>query len=189
MTNQSDSRPTVFVDLDETLAVILLLQALKQKAKEGWGKYSFIPPAGSAAESVPFAALVRPSARAFLAALKEHYDVSVMTSGNSIFQSFVLEQLGLRDLIDGVWGGDNVCEMVLPDRWVLVDNLEPYLPASQRKLEGMTRSTKIAMGEELWQELLARHYIQCAGWSGRQDDEPLTGLMAIVHDKLLRPLV
>lgn len=193
-------RPTIFVDVDETLVKTKVLYFETDEAPEGSVALSVSNPR-KPGEIVRAATLARPSARAFLQAARELGELAVLTSGHSVFQAAVLESLGLLEFVGTVWGSDNIpgqgysrCLETVPASWVLVDDLDVFVSGVETKMSWLghnscrlkerTASTDLRDCGPRWNALMERHYIQCKGWFGGADNSPLTDLVPLVARKL-----
>lgn len=165
--------PTVFVDCDETL--------VSTKASLWWRK----PTHGRRVrfKGHTFDSLPRPSAHKFLTELRERYQLCLLSAGRSDFQAQVLEMHGLHDLLHDIRGYDNATDIVVPKRWVLVDNLPPYSQFLVGKFAWLGVQADPLKSAE-WDDLLKRHYLQCHAYLGVEDPVPLTSLVDTIHERL-----
>lgn len=125
----------------------------------------------------------RPSARTFLEELNLTYDVAVLTLGNSHFQEKVLGKLGLLNLVDAIYGPDNCESVPKMDRFVLIDDMEPFSVGITYKLRWLGHHK--AGNLHNWPLLLHRHIVQCHPFGGGLDDgQPLTNLLEAVHERM-----
>ncbi len=165
--------PTVFVDCDETL--------VSTKAAFWWRR----PKHGRRVQfkGHTFDSLPRPSAHKFLSEMKERYQVCLLSAGRSDFQAQVLQMHGLHDLLHDIRGYDNAHSIVIPKRWVLVDNLPPYSQFLVGKFAWLGVEADPLQAAE-WDALLNRHYLQCHAYLGVGDPVPLTSLVDTIHERL-----
>lgn len=165
--------PTVFVDCDETL--VSTKAAFWWRTPKHGRRVQF---KGHTFDSMP-----RPSAHKFLSELKEQYQVCLLSAGRSDFQAQVLETHGLHDLLHDIRGYDNAHSIVIPKRWVLVDNLPPYSQFLVGKFAWLGVQADPLQAAE-WDALLKRHYLQCQAYLGVGDPTPLTTLVETIHERL-----
>lgn len=124
--------------------------------------------------------LARPSAKPFLRALAEHYDVKILTHGYSIFQARVLKELKLLEFVSGIYGSDNFENLSKPEQFVLIDDMPRQSILITYKMDWLGRN-KFKMSEIDYNAALDRHHIQCAAYDGTADAYPLTNLLPIIH--------
>jgi len=169
------SSKTVFVDCNDT--VISVRYAKRgEEAPEGFRAFE--------RDGQWYHVKARPSAEAFLKALAdEECDIVILTGGHSRMQHIILNFGRLGRLYDDLIGADNRDAVQLPEKWVLVDDLQGGTTSFEEKLS-MLGISKKSLGEAKYKELVERHCIQCAPYKTGEDNEPLTGLLDSVRGKL-----
>lgn len=169
------SSKTVFVDCNDT--VISVRYANRgEEAPEGFRAFE--------RDGQWYHVKARPSAETFLRALAdEECDIVILTGGHSRMQHIILNFGRLGRLYDDLIGADNRDAVVLPEKWVLVDDLQGGTSSFEEKLS-MLGINKKALAEAKYQQLVERHCIRCAPYKAGEDNEPLTGLLDSVRAKL-----
>ncbi len=169
------SPKTVFVDCNDT--VISVRYANRgEEAPEGFRAFE--------RDGQWYHVKARPSAAAFLEALAaEECDIVILTGGHSRMQHLILNFGGLRRQYDDLIGADNRDAIEVPEKWVLVDDLQGGTTSFEEKLS-MLGISKKSLGEAKYKALVERHCIQCAPYKTGEDSEPLTGLLDTVRAKL-----
>lgn len=163
--------PTVFVDLDLTLVHTRQLKLLaKCRTEENHFWYG----------RRRFAATSRPGAQEFLSTLSEHYDVHILTYGNSKFQRRVLKEVGLLHCISQIYGVDNWHVLDKPDRFVLIDDMPRNSILIRHKMDWLGKN-KYLMSERDFEEVLDKHHIQCSAFDGSAAVESLSELLPRIH--------
>lgn len=169
------SSKTVFVDCNDT--VISVRYANRgEEAPEGFRAFE--------RDGQWYHVKARPSAESFLRALAdEECDIVILTGGHSRMQHIILNFGRLGRLYDDLIGADNRDAVALPEKWVLVDDLQDGTSSFEEKLS-MLGISKKALAEAKYKQLVERHCIQCAPYKAGEDNEPLTGLLDSVRAKL-----
>jgi len=169
------SSKTVFVDCNDT--VIAVRHANRgEEAPEGFRAFE--------RDGQWYHVKARPSAAAFLSALAdEGCDIVILTGGHSRMQHIILSFGRLADHYDDLVGSDNRGAVELPERWVLVDDLQGGTTSFEEKLS-MLGISKKTLGEAKYRQIVERHCIQCAPYKMGEDTEPLTGLTETVLARL-----
>ncbi len=127
----------------------------------------------------------RPSSREFLETLRKTYRVEVLSLGHSVFQTKVLTELGLIDLVEKIWGPDNVHEIPKPERFVLVDDMAGESLGIAYKMNWLGRKRSLVNLED-WTGLLSHHFIQCRPFTGGlQDENPLVDFLPAIASMLV----
>lgn len=166
---------TVFVDCNDTVISVRYANP-GDEAPEGFRAFE--------RDGQWYHVKARPSAEAFLRALAaEDCDIVILTGGHSRMQHIILNFGRLGRLYDDLIGADNRAAVALPEKWVLVDDLQGGASSFEEKLSmlGISRKT---LGEAKYKELVERHCIQCTPYKTGEDSEPLTGLLDSVRAKL-----
>lgn len=169
------SSKTVFVDCNDT--VISVRYANRgEEAPEGFRAFE--------RDGQWYHVKARPSAESFLRALAdEECDIVILTGGHSRMQHIILNFGRLGRLYDDLIGADNRDAVALPEKWVLVDDLQGGTSSFEEKLS-MLGISKKALADAKYKQLVERHCIQCAPYKAGEDNEPLTGLLDSVRAKL-----
>jgi hypothetical protein len=124
----------------------------------------------------------RPSAREFLEQLSKKYTVEVLSLGHSVFQTRVLTELGLVDLIEKIWGPDNCHEISRPDEFVLIDDMSGESIGIAYKMTWLGRKRNLIDITD-WSKMLNHHFIQCQPFTGGpQDEQPLIDFLPIIDN-------
>lgn len=163
----------LFVDCDETIQRTKLLDPNHPVVPDGMKPGNFM--------GKPYGTVARPSARSFLEAWASiSLPVYVVTRGNPKFQEQTMGENGLLDLVAGVYSSCNIDELVLPDRWLLVDDIPLACHGSMGKLNWLGLDTSDYPNGDPKDEvesLFGQYYIQCQAfrpdWNA-YDTEPLT---------------
>lgn len=126
----------------------------------------------------------RPSAREFLSELRKNYRVEILSLGHSVFQTRVLTELGLIDLVDKIWGPDNCQQIPRPERFVLIDDMEAESIGIAYKMNWLGRKRSLVTIED-WTPTMVQHFIQCHPFNGGLEDQrPLTDFLPVIQDLL-----
>ena len=126
----------------------------------------------------------RPSAHAFLAALKSTYSVSILTLGHSKFQAKVLKEPGLLSYVESIYGPDNWQELTKPDGFVLIDDMSADSIGIAYKMRWLGRQRSLE-NLDAWDSMVNFHLIQCAPFmGGKTDQTPLTEHLDDVHERM-----
>ncbi len=169
------SSKTVFVDCNDTVIAVRYANR-GEEAPEGFRAFE--------RDGQWYHVKARPSAAAFLSALAdEECDIVILTGGHSRMQHLILNFGKLGRLYDDLIGADHRDPVALPEKWVLVDDLQGGSSSFEEKLS-MLGISKKTLGEAKYKALVERHCIQCAAFKGGEDSEPLTGLLDSVKAKL-----
>lgn len=169
------SKKTVFVDCNDTLIAVRHANR-GEEAPEGFRAVE--------RDGQWYHFQARASAAPFLTALAgEDCDIVVLTGGSSRIQGLLLNFAKLGRLYDDIIGYDHRDAVALPEKWVLVDDLQGGSVCFEEKLS-MLGIRKKDLGDAKYKELVERHCIQCAAFKGGDDKEPLTGLQDAVKAKL-----
>lgn len=124
----------------------------------------------------------RPSARQFLEELSKKYRVEVLSLGHSEFQTRVLTELGLLDLVEKVWGPDNVHKISRPEQFVLIDDMAGESLGIAYKMTWLGRKRSLVNITD-WSQILSRHFIQCHAFTGGiEDTQALTTFLPVIDD-------
>lgn len=183
----------VLVDIDESLARTKQFYFPHEKCPPGFTEFTIML-GDKPKKRVRAGTIIRPSSREFLTRLNAKYAVDAFSSGGRDFQSRVLELLGLRELIDTVWGFEHWDELSKnrPERWVLVDDLTTWCSGFESKFgvmgyramdlkcdwqQKVRRDDGSVWEGERWEALTQRHFVQCQQFDGGADPEPLTVLL------------
>lgn len=168
---------TVFVDLDLTLVNTRKMAWWGSKArpteKQFW--YDFRR----------FGTMARPGAIEFLRTLTAHYEVHILTYGNSRFQSRVLKEVGLLDCVPSVYGVDNWDTLTKPEHFVLIDDMPRNSLLIRYKMDWLGKN-RFRMTESEYEAVLDKHHIQCVAFDGTVEAESLVGLVPTIH-RYLKP--
>ncbi len=162
---------TVFVDLDATLVCtrqLKLFEGAHAPEKHFW--YGFHR----------FGTSARPGAHDFLSSLREHYEIHILTYGNSKFQKRVLKELNLLKHIGEVYGVDNWDTLAKPERFVLIDDMPRDSILIRHKMDWLGKN-KFRMTEKEFESILDRHHIQCAAFEGNDTAPSLSDLLPTIH--------
>ncbi|CAN5470753.1 hypothetical protein BH11CYA1_BH11CYA1_20270 [soil metagenome] len=166
----------VFVDCDRTLVNTEIYPLLSKAVFDNRPKFFF--------RWNTVLTEARPSAKSFLQELGSKYEVAMLTLGHSKFQTKVLKELGLADLVGDIYGPDN-CDLVpKTNGFVLVDDMEPHSLAIAYKMRWLGHQKGLE-NLRAWPEKLALHIVQCHPFmGGKEDSEPLTDLLPSVHERM-----
>lgn len=165
-------KPTIWVDLDETLLWC-------RSPVEGSVYFRYEDD-----EEDSYAKL-RPSAIEFLEALKDKYDLKVMTQSGLDFKYVVLEKLGIKHYFSDFYGATKVEKTswgslditwknveALPEKWLLIDN---YSDRDGRLLDKLNMLGVGGLQEGV--------NFLCGGtYQGEEDEPPLTSLISKIED-------
>ena len=167
----------VFVDCDRTLVNTDLAFLLSPSLFDRRPKF-FLPGKVVMTEA-------RPSAEAFLQALKEHkFDVSILTLGHSRFQSKVLKKLNLLQYVEGIYRPDNWQELKRPDGFVLIDDMSADSVGIAYKFRWLGRHRSLE-NLDAWDDMVRFHLIQCEPFTGgKKDLLPLTEHLNDVKERM-----
>lgn len=169
------SAKTVFVDCNDTVIAVRYANA-GEEAPEGFRAIE--------RDGQWYHVMARPSAAPFLTALAdEECEIVILTDGASRMQHLLLNLAKLGRLFDDLIGYDHRDCVALPQKWVLVDDLQGGSVSFEEKL-GMLGIRRKDVGEAKYKELVERHCIQCAAFKGGEDSQPLSGLLDAVKAKL-----
>jgi hypothetical protein len=125
---------------------------------------------------------VRPSAREFLEELSKKYTVHVLSLGHSVFQTRVLTELGLINLVEKIWGPDNVHEISRPEQFVLIDDMAGESLGIAYKMTWLGRKRSLINLND-WSDVLSSHFIQCRPFTGGlQDEQALTDFLPVIDE-------
>ena len=124
----------------------------------------------------------RPTAAQFLEELNKKYKVHILSLGHSEFQTRVLTKLGLIDMVDKIWGPDNVQGLSRPDNFVLIDDMAGESLGIAYKMTWMGRKRNLISMED-FSLILADHFIQCRPYAGGlEEDAHLTDFLPVIDN-------
>lgn len=157
------NKPTVYIDLDETLV---------------WSR-SNVPGSVKVISAISTGfTIARPSAKEFLEILKPDYRLASITTGIVEWQKDVLEKLGLLHYFEEINGWldlDRTKHSVFerPEKWLLVDNYPPHSMNLMDKLQWLGID-----------EFKPHNFVKAEDFEGRGDPAPLTLLIPEIREKL-----
>lgn len=137
----------------------------------------------------------RPGALDFLSALrKEEITVYALTTGDSTFQSAVLNKLGLLPLINKVYGrkdireGKSIANILKGAPWILLDDYDTNTNLEEKgKFLGISFPDKFLSGlftQSEWNAFIAPWFIKVASFSGNKSVRSLTTYLLETLDLL-----
>ena len=190
------TKPTVLMDLDESLVRTKTLYFAHEKVPEG----ALLASAARGKQKWRGATRRRPSAQALLDRLVEHFRLCVFSSGHTAVQSAVLEVVGFAHYFEEVYRFDRWDELRAPAAWVLFDDLDTSCGGLEDKFRALGhngRDLKCHFTQrvqdqqtgkwwegERWHAVLDRHFVHCEPWLGGEDTHPVSGL----YDEIVRKL-
>ncbi|MBX9878095.1 MAG: HAD family hydrolase [Candidatus Obscuribacterales bacterium] len=192
-------KPTVFIDLNETLITSLMWNERQKATKLG---LSF-PRPGILVEGITH--WLRPDAEQFLKELTaKGYQLFILTRGPHPYQAKVIDQLGLSQYFLQVLGRKHYDKRKLqyttsciprPKYFVLIDDADLNNDIELRsitKLQGL--GLKLPSNYEYWtaahKSLADRHFVLCDSWAIEQlrdlDSDPpsLLPYITVIEEKL-----
>jgi hypothetical protein len=124
----------------------------------------------------------RPTAHQFLEALGQKYKVHILSLGHSVFQTRVLTELGMIDMVDKIWGPDNVHELSRPENFVLIDDMSGESLGIGYKMTWLGRKRGL-MSMDDFNLILDKHFIHCRPYEcGPEHDEHLTDFLPTIDN-------
>lgn len=189
-------RPRIFVDADNTLLKTFVCAPDWLADKLGRVHHvTGIPPlehnSPSGRKGDIRASVARPSAHSFLLELSQLGRVEILTYSSTKHQVPVLETLGLRKLVQEVWGKDNIHQMppTRRTRWVLVDDEWPDEPRTEKKFKWLGYAQQDSIAK--WNHIVKTRFVKCVGWQGGildsvPDPFALTDLLPVIAKQLER---
>lgn len=165
----------VFMDCGLTLVEVRMLRE-GEDAPEG-----FIKVAPMWAGDHGTAVRARPSAREALERLRDAGEcVAVLSGGMAQEQSTYLQVVGLRNLVQAVYGSDNCRGLRAPESWVLVDDdSEP-----RSKIATLLGYRSDNLPDDVFRRALDEHLVRCTAFYDGDDRQPLTAVLDEVTRKL-----